>query len=542
MGMIATHVRPRRISACTTTHSPGQRRLTVEWCRTERLLEDDFRRLQGSNILSAAMAYEFNVGLLPAANSNGRMNLQDVDRDDCTWVSVMWKPSTDLPESLVALIWPQLTLAYFQRPGAATAAMDLPYILPSQRGLDLKAPRRSHFAGDDNAHIALITEETNPDRDIMPPGDTPVLTAEEIAVVGGDESSREVSWFKANGQYVGTTDRRRAGLLLAMHRAVNSEATDKERLQAGIALLTRHKLRYDPRVEHLEAEQAHRWTAPRDLVPHLARACSTQMEWFASPLDRCPDIPNFASEHRSDEAFGALHEAYGHKWTGSGDFHPPHTEAARAALRWAIMSTSEARPVLNFGILVHDKEDCLAHLTSCDQVHALMHLSPRQAASAGLQFQRPEYYQNQRNAYNLPRNKHISLVIVANSAGLRGYCDHTALVAPPPALRHILGRPGDFWRGPAAPAHSTTKTTFSTSRATAMQPIHPKSQTPLRRLLRWPPWMMPHWMRCSYPASWLIRCCDTQTKTATGTRMAAKTRRERSKAPWSIRIRVARSI
>jgi len=206
------------------------------------------------------------------------------------------------------------------------------------------------------------------------------------------------------------------------------------------------------------------------------------------------------------------------------------------------MSTSEARPVLNFGILVHDKEDCPAHLTSCDQVHTLMHLSPRQAASAGLQFQRPEYYQNQRNAYNLPRNKHISLVIVANSAGLRGYCDHTALVAPPPALQHILGRPGDFWRGPAAPAHSTTKTTFSTSQGYRNAADPPEVADAPAQAAALAARMMPHWMRCSYPASWLIRCCDTQTKTATGTRMAAKTRRERSKAPWSIRIRVARSI
>ena len=149
------------------------------------------------------------------------------------------------------------------------------------------------------------------------------------------------------------------------------------------------------------------WTAIQD-------AFATQHDWFSSPFSTCTSVPMYATAYPCDTMFGAVHNAYAFKWTGSGVFNPPNSPAAAVkALRWALQSTTESTPVFNIGFIPERKTQAdINRLIASDRVHQLCRIAARslQGSHAECWYNdRPEPFKNDHS---------IRVVLVFNDMGL----------------------------------------------------------------------------------------------------------------------------
>ena len=80
---------------------------------------------------------------------------------------------------------------------------------------------------------------------------------------------------------------------------------------------------------------------------------SITTERFASPLNFNVASDSYCSTYSEDRLFGAIHDAYSHKWQGSSQANPEHeAKDMEKALRWAIFSAQETdEPVLTTFVL-----------------------------------------------------------------------------------------------------------------------------------------------------------------------------------------------
>eukprot|EP00878_Enallax_costatus_P028135 GHUV01030350.1.p1 GENE.GHUV01030350.1~~GHUV01030350.1.p1 ORF type:complete len:204 (+),score=35.47 GHUV01030350.1:375-986(+) len=127
----------------------------------------------------------------------------------------------------------------------------------------------------------------------------------------------------------------------AVHQRVNSPSCYLEAIQR---LATRYSEgTCNPGKHTGKSVDKNQYTLPQDVYLLL---CSQEpggfkctKERFASPLNSYPDIQQYWSAHKEDQAFGASYDAYSVRWTGSSvavpDFDP---YAAEKALEWAIKS------------------------------------------------------------------------------------------------------------------------------------------------------------------------------------------------------------
>jgi hypothetical protein len=212
---------------------------------------------------------------------------------------------------------------------------------------------------------------------------------------------------------------------MQLHHATAPEMVPGEAaLQDMIALYHRSRVKRTDNEKQMTEMSSHRWRLCPQLLTDTASACSTHYEWFSSPLDRNPAIQMYATESAADAPFGALHNAYAHKWTGSGFFHPPHGQViARKALRWAVSSTCGNKPTLNIGVLVCPPHTQLKLLTH-ERVQVLLHLNHRRHRPP---LTEASWYMNMRMQYKMPKTWDLLIIAVANEAGLNKYADNFAL-------------------------------------------------------------------------------------------------------------------
>ena len=117
-------------------------------------------------------------------------------------------------------------------------------------------------------------------------------------------------------------------------------------------LLTRYKTGY--REHNHTTDMRNHWATPPDLLRAIAQSFSTEMEWFASPLNHSHTIPQYCSAYKEDTLFGARHDAYKHVWTRSGQCNPEYTyDQMFKATKWAINSTLSDDPSLTIMVLPH---------------------------------------------------------------------------------------------------------------------------------------------------------------------------------------------
>ena len=57
---------------------------------------------------------------------------------------------------------------------------------------------------------------------------------------------------------------------------------------------------------------------PHALIEAFCPIFGLQLEWLASPLQRCRHVPHYASDSPNDMQFGSIGNAYEIKWVGSG--------------------------------------------------------------------------------------------------------------------------------------------------------------------------------------------------------------------------------
>ncbi len=175
------------------------------------------------------------------------------------------------------------------------------------------------------------------------------------------------------------------------------------------------------------------WATPQPLMHAFRQAFATSTEWFASPLNHSPHIPQYASAYAKDTEFGAIHNAYGHKWTGSGQVNPEYVDTdMHAAMRWAIASTYDTEPAFNVMVLpdYSDKygfEGFIKH----PHVHRLCQIPAKQ-----LSFDHP-YHWNGRGFQAGKAKFAVRILVVANQAGMDAYYDVGRLHHITQALQHL---------------------------------------------------------------------------------------------------------
>ena len=424
--------------------------MKVQWRNCHRMRAKDVRKVWDCGLHLKRIIHDDKDRTTPtAAIIESKSACRQATRG-LKWATVEWHTSTGLHESLMAELWPEHVRAYFARPDRITFDAERPCPLRrGNTGTDTKHSRLSHYTEDLIQNIEICTDEVNPDRDVVweGPSATCTISPEDNGGCLG------VSLFSCQGSYAGTVSLHRATSLVTTQHNNKLDCEPMGPMQDVVALLKRYNLKYDARPKHLRKEQASRWRLPSGMPSQLQEALQLEYEWFASPLDRCFDIPQSASAHPEDARFGALVNAYSHKWTGSGLFHPPHgSEEARRALRWAVMSSCEPQPVLNFGVLVHKNRNDLRGLHDHSHVHVLC---THELAGQGQQFPfaRPDFYMNQRVPYESPSSGFVTLVLVANDAGITKYYQNNALRTPPSTLQGYTPALHTNWLTPTWSPH-----------------------------------------------------------------------------------------
>jgi len=170
------------------------------------------------------------------------------------------------------------------------------------------------------------------------------------------------------------------------------------------------------------------YTLPSDLYWLLCSdgpggfKCTKQR--FASPLDSYPDIQQYWSIHKEDQAFGASHDAYSVRWTGSSVAVPnidPY--AAEKALEWAIKSAATTtRPTLTVQFVPKygsSSSPAAFTNTAAQHAHLCKHLVTIPASR--LELEPPA---NRPYAPGLKLSRNMLLLAVGNASGFSEYCPY----------------------------------------------------------------------------------------------------------------------
>jgi len=159
--------------------------------------------------------------------------------------------------------------------------------------------------------------------------------------------------YSPTGHALGTlsTDR-----LQILQDAYLQAGQPMEQFPATVAgLLHRYKTGVVDMQNGKQVDMKNHWaTCPR-LMQLLRTHLHITQERFASPLNRCSDIPHYYTAHQADAAFGAKYDAYSTIWTGSSQANPEYEhEDMDKAVRWAVHCALQASlPTLTTFVLPH---------------------------------------------------------------------------------------------------------------------------------------------------------------------------------------------
>ena len=187
--------------------------------------------------------------------------------------------------------------------------------------------------------VTIVTDECNPDLDIVAPG---------AACVSADGS--DALFHDAAGRFRGRTSAANARDLWQRFRAAQPGCTIPQFCARMIQLLRLHTAPARRRSDHTshQLKAKHQHSLPSQLVAALRDSFNIGSEMFASPLNVHPGMQRFWTPTQSDTDFaGAQHDAFSAPWTGSALVHPEFEDASLAkAAKHAIAAAHGEEPCL----------------------------------------------------------------------------------------------------------------------------------------------------------------------------------------------------
>ena len=195
----------------------------------------------------------------------------------------------------------------------------------------------------------------NPDLDILPTG---TFTIAPVRSVSNAEQPTLFGVHDPDGQVMGTITQDRLSALyqrFCSHCNLQPPMTRPDFAQALADLIHRYK---EGRKEgKYIVNQRNHWTVPEPLMRLAMEGLSAKQERFACPLNFHPSMGTYFSPFAGDNVFGASHDAYSCKWTGSSQAHPDHSpKEMQKAVRWAIGSSMQSsKPCLTTFFLPFDE-------------------------------------------------------------------------------------------------------------------------------------------------------------------------------------------
>ena len=326
------------------------------------------------------------------------------------WSSVTWHPTVECAAH-VNHLWPLQAWAF----NAATqkrlmwSGDRLIDAIHHSQGVDARASLQptpqSQVLAD---RVVISAREVNPDADI---------TASDGTQLVLDTAGDTVGCYDAAGHLAGRITLHRLHYLERCWRNQQETSTAQHHKYATLpdavfAAMTTQGIHRAP--PHTGQRSLRRWQPSTSVLVAMQDTLKLEKTWFSSPFSVCTLLPMRATAHSADAAFGAVHNAYAFKWTGSGIFNPPNSPlAASKAMRWALQSTTEQTPVLNVGLIPeHRNMGDIDRFTANDRVHQLCRIARKSTLGS-----HPECWYNDRPAPF--KNDHtIRVMLIFNRAGI----------------------------------------------------------------------------------------------------------------------------
>ena len=191
---------------------------------------------------------------------------------------------------------------------------------------------------------------------------------------------------------------------------------------------------------------ANQWSTPNAFMTAVKAGLCTTTERFASPLNFNPQINCYCSMYKENQLFGANHDAFSCKWTGSSQAHPEcSAEVAEKVVRWAIFSAQQNKqPALTFLMLQRraNEETSYTRWLSHPMVQELTMLNKDQ-----IKLNSPGHWSGVGHP-NANAKSDTCCLIVANTAGLKAFLKPETLKQglqaaainarhPAPVINHI---------------------------------------------------------------------------------------------------------
>ena len=362
------------------------------------------------------------------------------------WSSVRWHPTVECIAHINRL-WPLSFWAYLAKTPHTLIGYGETVLDPCHhaQGVDARASLQPVPQSDPiPSQVIISAQEVNPDADIAPSGGTqlvrengsppresrvgiprttpsprPVNPADQPERDDPDTSHDTVGCYDAAGHLAGRLTFRRLHFLESQWRAQQEHPADGSPARQAVSLPDAVHAVMAARGIHRAPVRSgqrplRRWQPPMPVWQAMKDAFRLQNDWFSSPLSTCMLLPVYATPHPSDAAFGAIHDAYAFKWTGSGIFNPPNSTAqASKAIRWALQSTTESSPILNVGLIPERRNMAdVDRLCASDRVHQLCRIKAKSVQGCY-----PDYWYNSRPDQFL-NDQTIRVLLVFNETGL----------------------------------------------------------------------------------------------------------------------------
>ena len=159
----------------------------------------------------------------------------------------------------------------------------------------------------------------------------------------------------------------------------------------------------------------------------LKNGLQATTERFASPLNCSPHFENYCSAFEENQLFGADHNAYSTKWTGSSQARPEWNDAKTdKAVRWAIASTDTSETVLTAFVLPwHTNKGAAYTKWLCHPaVQEIKTISRRY-----IKLEQPLHWSTGVQLCREETKRDVKFLVVAHEAGLRTYVQQSALAS-----------------------------------------------------------------------------------------------------------------
>jgi ribonuclease HI len=236
--------------------------------------------------------------------------------------------------------------------------------------------------------------------------------------------------YDPDGDPVGTLTLERLAILKSRYDAVTEEAPLVSRHHSAgyfeadlAALLRRYRQGAAVTGRDGRVKLENHWATPPKFFEVLKSRFKLRKERFASPLNFNPFLEEYWSVHPEDALFGAHHDAFGCRWTGSSQANAEYEHADLfKAMRWAVHSAALDPNRATFTLLIHPAWDQRSNTSYNRWLHergdaavVLMRIPKNK-----FKFCRPTQWADADAMAGHPRWD-VNIVLVANIAGMEKY-------------------------------------------------------------------------------------------------------------------------